>query len=131
VLENRKKIILAKVGLDGHDNGIRIISKWLMDEGYDIVYAGLYNTPKKVIEMAIEEGVDGIGLSFLGGEHLFYAKTFVSLLKKCNLENIKLIIGGVIPPLDVETMKNIGVHEVFTPGTRKQEILERIKALFS
>jgi methylmalonyl-CoA mutase, C-terminal domain len=125
----RKKIILAKVGLDGHDNGIRIVSKWLMDGGYEVVYAGLYNTPERVIQMALEENADAIGVSFLGGEHVFYARKFMRLLNEKELTELKLMIGGVIPPVDVDELKRLGVHAIFTPGTRRDAVLDRINAI--
>ena len=127
----KRKIILAKVGLDGHDNGIRIVSKWLMDGGYEVVYAGLYNTPERVIQMAVEEDADAIGVSFLGGEHLFYARKFISLLNLENAPDVRLMIGGVIPPVDVEELKRIGVDAVFTPGTRRDTVLSRVEGIVS
>jgi methylmalonyl-CoA mutase, C-terminal domain len=125
----RKKVILAKVGLDGHDNGIRIVSKWLMDGGYEVVYAGLYNTPERVIQMALEENADAIGVSFLGGEHVFYARKFMRLLNEKEMSDLKLMIGGVIPPVDVEELKKLGVHAIFTPGARRDAILDRINSI--
>ena len=122
----KNKIVLAKVGLDGHDNGIRIVSKWLMDDGYEVVYAGLYNTPERVIRMAVEEDADAIGVSFLGGEHLFYARKFISLLNMENAPDVRFMIGGVIPPVDVEELKSMGVDAVFTPGTRRDALLIRV-----
>ena len=127
----KRKIILAKVGLDGHDNGIRIVSKWLMDAGYEVVYTGLYNTPEHIVQMTIEENADAIGMSFLGGEHLFYARKFMDLLKQESMSNVKLMIGGVIPPVDVEELKKIGVHAVFTPGTRRDTVLARVASVIS
>ena len=123
----RKKIVLAKVGLDGHDNGIRIVSKWLMDAGYEVVYTGLYNTPERVLQIALEEDADAIGVSFLGGEHLIYAHKFVSLLREKDMLHVKLMIGGVIPPMDVEELAKLGVDAVFTPGTRRDALLNRVK----
>ena len=125
----KKRLILAKVGLDGHDNGIRIISKWLTDAGYEVIYAGLYNTPEGVIRMAEEEDADAIGVSFLGGEHIFYARKLVSLLNERSMTGVKLLMGGVIPPVDVEELNRIGVHAIFTPGTRKEAMLRRIEAI--
>ena len=122
----RKRIILAKVGLDGHDNGIRIVAKWLRDGGYEVIYAGLYNTPKRVIQMALEEGADAIGVSFLGGEHLYYAREFMILLHEKDMPDVRLMLGGVIPPKDVEELNRLGVHAVFTPGTRRETILNRV-----
>lgn len=127
----RRKIILAKVGLDGHDNGIRIVSKWLMDGGYEVLYAGLYNTPEHIVQMTLEENADAIGVSFLGGEHIFYARKFMNLLKQENMSNVKLVIGGVIPPIDVEELKKIGVHAVFTPGTRRETLLSNVNSIIS
>ncbi len=125
----RKRLILAKVGLDGHDNGIRIVSKWLTDAGYEVIYAGLYNTPEGVVRMAEEEDADAIGVSFLGGEHVFYARKFVSLLNQRGMTGVKLLLGGVIPPVDVEELTRIGVHGIFTPGTRREATLQRLEAI--
>jgi methylmalonyl-CoA mutase C-terminal domain/subunit len=125
----RKKIILAKVGLDGHDNGIHIVAKWLTDGGYEVVYAGLYNTAEGIVQMALEEDANAIGVSFLGGEHAFYARKFIDLLNAKNMSAVKLVMGGVIPPMDVEELNKIGVHGVFTPGTRKDVLLQRLAAI--
>ena len=125
----KKRLILAKVGLDGHDNGIRIVSKWLTDAGYEVIYAGLYNTPEGVIRMAEEEDADAIGVSFLGGEHIFYARKFVSLLNERGMTGVRLLLGGVIPPVDVEELTRIGVHGIFTPGTRREAVLQRLEAI--
>ena len=122
----RKRILLAKVGLDGHDNGIRIVAKWLMDAGYEVIYAGLYNTPERVIRMAIEENADAIGVSFLGGEHRFYAGKLTGLRREQDMGDVKLILGGVIPPADVEELKVLGIDAVFTPGTRRDTILSTL-----
>jgi methylmalonyl-CoA mutase, C-terminal domain len=124
-----KKVILAKVGLDGHDNGIRIVAKWLTDGGYEVVYAGLYNTPERVIQMALEEDAAVIGVSFLGGEHVFYARKFTDLLNEKNMNGVRLVMGGVIPPMDLAELYKIGVHAVFTPGTRKEALLQRLAAI--
>ena len=125
----RKRFIVGKLGLDAHDNGLRIIAKWLMDAGYEVIYAGLYNTPDRLVKMAMEEDVDGIGVSFLGGEHLYYTRKLIDLMTEKNINDIKLIIGGVIPPDDVMELKRIGVAEVFTPGTLRETITETIKEL--
>lgn len=129
--DKRKKIVLAKVGLDGHDNGLQIVSMWLVEAGYEVVYAGLYNTPERVVKTVLEEDAGAIGLSFLGGGHLHYARTFVDLLREKDLADVKLIIGGVIPPSDVEALGTIGVDAVFTPGTRKDAILQRLSSFFT
>lgn len=127
----RKRIIVGKIGLDGHDNGLRIVSKWLMDSGYEVIYAGLYNSTRRVVQMAIEENADAIGISFLGGEHLFYADQLIKELQQKSMSNVKVIVGGVIPPGDVKVLKAIGIDTVFTPGTPKQKILDVIESLFA
>jgi methylmalonyl-CoA mutase C-terminal domain/subunit len=127
----RKRIIVGKIGLDSHDNGLRIISKWLMDGGYEVIYAGLYNNTQRIVQMAIEENPDAVGISFLGGEHLFYTKQLIEELQKKDMGHVKVVIGGVIPPDDVKELKTIGADAVFTPGTPKQKILDDIEALFA
>lgn len=125
----KKRLIVGKLGLDAHDNGLRIIAKWLMDSGYEVIYAGLYNTPDRMIGMAAEEDVDAIGISFLGGEHIYYAKELVNKLNEKDMGHVKIIMGGVIPPEDVIDLKDLGAHAVFTPGTTKQKIIETIASL--
>jgi methylmalonyl-CoA mutase C-terminal domain/subunit len=127
----RKRMIVGKIGLDSHDNGLRIISKWLMDGGYEVIYAGLYNNTQRIVQMAIEENPDAIGISFLGGEHLFYTKQLIEELQKKDMGHVKVVIGGVIPPDDVKELKTIGADAVFTPGTPKQKILDTIESLFA
>jgi len=126
---NGKKLIIGKLGLDAHDNGLRIVAKWLVEAGYEVIYAGLYNNPQRMVQMAMEEDVDAIGLSFLGCEHLFYAKKLMAELEKKELDHLNIIMGGVIPPADVATLKTLGVGLVFTPGTPRDHILSSIKEL--
>lgn len=127
----KPKIILAKFGLDSHDNGIRIVARWLQEAGYEVVFMGLYNTAEGVVKAAIDEDADIIGGSFLGGEHLYYASRLISLARERGLERVKFIVGGVIPPDDVVKLKEMGIHEVFTPGTPREVICERIGKLLS
>lgn len=125
----KTRIMMAKFGLDGHSNGIRIVSKWLQDAGFEIIYMGLYNTAEGVIKAALEEGVSIIGCSFLEGSHLFYVKRLVELTKEYKMNNVKLVVGGVIPPDDVLRLKELGVKEVYTPGAPRDVIIDGIKAL--
>lgn len=127
----RKRLILGKLGLDGHDNGLRIVAKWLVNAGYEVIYAGLYNSPKRLVQMAVEENVDGIGISFLGCEHMYYTEKLLSQLKKDEMGHVKVILGGVIPPDDVRELKTMGVGAVFTPGTPKIEILKAVETLLN
>ncbi len=101
----KKRILLGKMGLDAHDNGIVIVAKWLSDAGFEVIYAGLYNSPETLVQTAIQEGVDAIGCSFLGGEHLFYARRLADLMIERQVDKIKLILGGVIPPEDIDELK--------------------------
>ena len=126
-----KKLILGKLGLDAHDNGLRIIAKWLVGAGYEVIYAGLYNSPQRIVQMAIEENADAIGLSFLGCGHLFYAYKLSEELKTKDFDHVKIIMGGVIPPDDVTKLKSLGVDLVFTPGTPKDRILTNIESLLN
>lgn len=126
----KKRILLGKMGLDAHDNGIVIVAKWLLDAGFEVVYAGLYNSPDSFVQTAIQEGVDAIGCSFLGGEHLYYTRQLIDLMNEKHIDKIKLILGGVIPPEDVDELKRLGVARIFTPGTLPDTIIEAINNLF-
>ncbi len=119
------------MGLDAHDNGIIIVAKWLLDMGFEVVYAGLYNSPESLVQTAIQEGVDAIGCSFLGGEHLFYTRRLTSLMNEKHIDKIKLILGGVIPPEDIDELRRLGVAHIFTPGTLRDTIIEALRNLFS
>lgn len=122
------KVVLAKVGLDGHDRGINVISLWLRDAGMDVVYLGRFLTPEKVARSAVQEDADMIGLSLLGGEHLFHAAKMVERMKEHGLK-VPLVIGGIIPEKDIPKLKEIGVSEVFPAGTSMEVIVQRIKEL--
>jgi len=126
---NKKRILIGKIGLDGHDNGLRIVSKWLADAGYEVIYLGLYNTPEGIVKAIIQENADLIGCSFLGGEHLFYCQKLLHLLRQNGLEDKKLIVGGVIPPDDVKALKAMGVSAIFTPGTMRETIIQKVNEL--
>jgi methylmalonyl-CoA mutase C-terminal domain/subunit len=126
----RNRFIVGKLGLDSHDNGLRIISKWLMDSGYEVIYAGLYNTTKRLVQMALQEDANAIGISSLGGEHLYYAAELLKELEKNEMGHIKVIIGGVIPPDDVKKLTDLGINAVFTPGAMRDKILKKIDDLF-
>ena len=127
----KKRILLGKMGLDAHDNGIVIVAKWLLDAGFEVVFAGLYNSPESLVQSAVQEGVDAIGCSFLGGEHLYYTRQLIGLMKEKHIDKIKLILGGVIPPEDVDQLKRLGVACIFTPGTLRDAIIETLNTLFN
>jgi len=122
----KKRIIMAKMGLDAHDNGLRIVSKWLADAGYEVIYAGVYNSAERILRMVVDENADAVGVSFLGGEHLHYSGRLLELFRDTHLDDVRLIVGGIIPPADVVAMRGLGVHAVFTPGTPRAVILETV-----
>jgi len=128
-MKARKRILVGKIGLDGHDNGIRIIAKWLADSGHEVIYLGLYNTPEGVVKAVLQENADLIGCSFLGGGHLFYCRKLLDLLRQNGLQEKRIIVGGVIPPEDVEVLKAMGVSAVFTAGTMRERVLQKVDEL--
>lgn len=107
------RILIAKVGLDGHDRGAKVLSSLLRDAGMEVIYLGMYNTPEMVIRSAMEEDVDVIGISFLSGEHLTLTPKIVKELKKNKMEDIPLIIGGIMPAQDEARLLKMGVDRVF------------------
>lgn len=118
---------MSKVGMDSHDRGIIMVCEWLRDAGMEVVYLGQYQTVDSIIRSAIQEDVDVIGLSFLGGEQLFYVPQMVSELERNGLNHVLLIVGGVIPDDDIPKLKQMGVADVFIPGTPMQTIIDFIK----
>jgi methylmalonyl-CoA mutase C-terminal domain/subunit len=108
-----------------------IVAKWLSDAGFEVIYAGLFNTPESLVQSALQEDADAIGCSFLGGEHLYYARKLMATMRTKHLDKVKVILGGVIPPEDVEELRGIGVSLVFTPGTMRDSIIEEIRGLFN
>ena len=127
--KTKTRIMMAKFGLDGHSNGIRIVTKWLQDAGYEVVYMGLYNTAEGIIKAAQEENVEIIGCSFMEGAHMFFAKRLVNLARKNGLDRVKFIVGGVIPPNDILKLKKLGINAIFTPGTPRDKIISGLKAI--
>jgi methylmalonyl-CoA mutase C-terminal domain/subunit len=125
----KTRIIMAKFGLDGHSNGIKIVSRWLQDAGFEVIYMGLYNTADGIIRAARDEDVRIIGCSFLEGAHMFFTGKLLALAARTNMHQLKFVIGGVIPPDDVDELKKMGVREVFTPGTPRDVIVSSLKAL--
>ncbi len=123
------KILIAKPGLDGHDRGGILVTQFLRDQGHEVIYTGIRQTPEQIVATALDEDVDIIGLSCLSGAHLELTKEVTALLKKEGKRKFKLTIGGIIPEADVCTLKEMGVAEVFTPGTPLEEIGKRFSGL--
>ncbi|MEM0505040.1 MAG: cobalamin B12-binding domain-containing protein [Sulfolobales archaeon] len=117
------RVLVAKLGLDGHDRGAKVIARALRDAGFEVIYLGVHQTPDEVVRAAIEEDVSVIGISILSGSHLELVQDLIKLLKERGL-NIPVVVGGIIPPEDVETLKSIGVYAVCGPGTLLKDIVE-------
>ncbi len=115
--------MVAKPGLDGHDRGARIIARAFRDAGFEVVYTGLHQTPEEIVQAAIQEDVDLIGLSSLAGAHLYLFRRVVELLEENGAEDIIVCGGGIIPDEDVPKLKRAGIKEVFTPGSPLEEIV--------
>jgi methylmalonyl-CoA mutase C-terminal domain/subunit len=126
-MEHTIRVIVAKVGLDGHDRGAKIIARALRDAGMEVIYTGLHQTPEQVVEAAIQEDADAIGISILSGAHMTLVPRIVDLLKEQGADDVAVFCGGTIPKGDVEKLKELGVGEVFTPGTPTTRAVEYIK----
>ena len=117
------RLLIGKVGLDGHDRGVKIIARALRDAGHEVIYTGLHQTPEQVVETAIQEDVDAVGLSTLSGAHLHLFGRVMDLLKARNATDVTVFGGGIIPEEDLVSLREIGVRKVFTPGATSEEIL--------
>ena len=124
------RILMAKVGLDGHDRGIKVVARALRDAGYEVIYTGLRQTPEMVVDAALQEDAQVIGLSLHSGAHMTLFPAVVNELKKKNATDIIVFGGGIIPDDDIEELKKQGVAELFTPGTPLQEIVEWLRKRF-
>jgi len=124
------RILMAKVGLDGHDRGIKVVARALRDAGYEVIYTGLRQTPEMVVDAAVQEDAQVIGLSLHSGAHMTLFPAVVNELKKKNATDIIVFGGGIIPDDDIEELKKQGVAELFTPGTPLQEIVEWLRKRF-
>ena len=123
------RVVIAKVGLDGHDRGVKIVARTLRDAGMDVIYTGLHRTPEEVVDAAIEEDVDVIGVSILSGAHMTVFPRIVDLLKARDADDILVVGGGVIPDEDLPKLRAIGVKELLLQDTPPAEIVASIKRL--
>jgi methylmalonyl-CoA mutase C-terminal domain/subunit len=125
--ERRIRVMVAKPGLDGHDRGARIIARAYRDAGFEVVYTGLHQSPEEIVEAAIQEDVDMVGLSSLAGAHKYLFQTVVDLLRERGAEDIVVCGGGIIPDDDVKRLKAAGVKEIFSPGSTLDEIVAWVR----
>ena len=126
--ERRIRVLVAKPGLDGHDRGAKIIARALRDAGMEVIYTGLRQTPEQIVSAALQEDTDAIGISILSGAHNTIVPRIRELMREENLDDVLLLVGGIIPDEDIPALKELGVSEVFQPGASTQEIVEFIRA---
>jgi methylmalonyl-CoA mutase cobalamin-binding domain/chain len=122
------RIVLAKIGLDGHDRGIKVVARGLRDAGFHVIYAGLWLTPEAVVRTVADEDADWLGLSILSGAHMTLVPRVLELLRASGLEHVGVIVGGIVPEADVPKLLNLGVARVFGPGTPIPEIVAFLRA---
>ena len=121
------RVVVAKVGLDGHDRGAKIIARALRDAGMEVIYTGLHQTPEQVVETAIQEDADAIGVSILSGAHMTLIPRIIELLRENEAEDVLVFCGGTIPKDDIPRLKEAGVGEIFTPGTPTKKAVEYVR----
>ena len=129
--ERKLRILVAKPGLDGHDRGAKIIARALRDAGMEVIYTGLHQTPEMIVNAAIQEDVDAIGMSIISGAHMTLFPAVIDLLKDSKAEDIRVFGGGIIPDDDIPKLKGMGVTEIFTPGSSTQDIVKWIRTNIS
>ena len=122
------RVLVAKPGLDGHDRGAKVVARALRDAGIEAVYTGLHQTPEMIVEAAVQEAVDAVGMSVLSGAHMTLFAAVIELLKERDAADIVVFGGGIIPEDDIEPLTQLGVAKVFTPGTTTTEIVEWVRA---
>jgi methylmalonyl-CoA mutase C-terminal domain/subunit len=125
--EHKIRVLVAKPGLDGHDRGAKVIARALRDAGMEVIYTGLRQTPEMVVSAALQEDVDVIGLSILSGAHNAIVPRVMDLLKQHKMDDVLVVVGGIIPDQDMENLKKIGVAAIFQPGTSMDEIVTFIR----
>ena len=122
------RVVVAKPGLDGHDRGAKIIARALRDAGMEVIYTGLHQTPEQIVETALQEDADAVGLSILSGAHMTLVPKVVELLREQQAQDILVVVGGTIPAQDIPELKELGVAEVFTPGAPTQAIVDYLQS---
>lgn len=126
--QNQKiRVLIAKPGLDGHDRGAKVIARALRDAGFEVVYTGLHQTPEMIVNAAVEEDVQVVGLSVLSGAHNALVPEIIEGVHAAGLNDVLVLVGGIIPGEDIAPLKKLGVHMVFTPGAALQEVVDYIR----
>lgn len=128
-MSKKIRILIAKPGLDGHESGAKLIARGLMDAGMEVIYTGTRQTPQMIVNSAIQENVDIVGLSILSGAHMELSRRLMSLFEQNRIENIPVILGGIIPESDFAALKKMGIREIFGPGTRINQVVNYVQNL--
>ena len=121
--QRHPRVVLAKVGLDGHDRGIKVVARGLRDSGFHVIYAGLWQQPEAVVRTVADEDADWLGISILSGAHMTLAPTLLQLLRDAGLGHVGVLLGGIVPDADVPSLLEMGINKVFGPGTSLDEIV--------
>ena len=121
------RVVIAKPGLDGHDRGAKVVARALRDAGMEVIYTGLRQTPEMIVEAALQEDAQVIGISILSGAHMALVPRVLELLKESNMEDVRLFVGGIVPDEDVRVLQEMGVWAVFGPGTNTYDIVDSIR----
>ncbi len=127
-MSSRIRVVVAKPGLDGHDRGAKVVARALRDAGMEVIYTGLHQTPEQIVETALQEDADAIGLSVLSGAHMTLFRRVLELLQEKDATDIVVFGGGIIPDADIPELEKLGVAKIFTPGATTQEIVEWVRA---
>lgn len=125
--ERKIRVLIAKPGLDGHDRGAKVVARALRDAGMEVIYTGLRQTPEQIVNSALQEDVDLIGLSILSGAHNYLFPKIMDLLREKGMNDVMVFAGGIIPEDDVPYLKSIGIEEIFLPGSSTEDIIKAIK----
>lgn len=128
IAARKLRVVIAKPGLDGHDRGAKVIARALRDAGMEVIYTGLRQTPEQIVGAALQEDADVIGLSILSGAHMHICPRVMELLKEKGLDHVLVVIGGIIPDVDLPKLREMGVKGIFLPGTPMQDIVDYINA---
>ena len=126
--ERKIRVLLAKPGLDGHDRGAKVIARALRDAGMEVIYTGLRQTPEQIAGAALQEDVDAVGLSILSGAHMHLFPRIMQMMRESKLDDVVVFAGGIIPDADIAKLKEIGIAEVFPPGSSLEEITEFVRS---
>lgn len=128
-MAKKLRVLIAKIGLDGHDRGVKIVARALKDSGVEVIYLGIHNTPEEIVSSAIQEDVNAVGLSIHSAAHMSLFRDVMKLLKKKKAAQIAIFGGGIIPQEDIRALKKLGVRELFTPGIPLEKIVDFVKTL--